>query len=251
VKTLEHGFQYVDNKEIYLSNIRKIVCMGDIACTPFTETSQSVLSEILRIETDLFLILGDIAFLGEEDEFKEIIEFCNQRAAAPVFSLCGNHDVNGFSQFCGLSTYALILDDFIILALDNARSTFREDSLQFVDAMLNKHAEKRFFLTFHVPPPTDLHGSCMRDDEWKKLKAVSDEYKDRIDCILAGHIHGFQEYTLDGYRIFISGGGGAALYDLENDSLKSYHAMEVTFGNNASFDIKVIPIEKPSGEIAA
>ena len=43
------------------------------SCTPFTETSKKVLSEILRIETDLFLILGDVTFLGDEDEFEEIL----------------------------------------------------------------------------------------------------------------------------------------------------------------------------------
>ncbi|MCP4259616.1 MAG: hypothetical protein GY774_19210 [Planctomycetes bacterium] len=232
----------MNKKEIYLPDVRKIVFLGDVACTPFTETSKRVLSEILRMETDLFLILGDVTFLGDEDEFEEIIDFCNQRATAPVFSLCGNHDISGFSKFFGLSTYALIMDKFVVLALDNARGVFEEDSLKIVEEMLHKHTEKRFIITFHVPPHTDLYRSCMKTEEWTKLKAVSDEYKERIDCILSGHIHAFQEYYLDGYRIFISGGGGAALYNLEKDPLKMHHAIEATFSTDAMLDFNVIPI---------
>ena len=242
MQSLNPGIQYVNKKEIYLPDLRKIVFMGDVACTTFTPTSKKVLSEILKMETDLFLILGDVTFLGDDDEFEEIVDFCNQRANAPVFSLCGNHDISGFSKFFGLSTYALIMDKFVVLALDNARSVFEEDSLKIVEEMLHKHTEKRFLITFHVPPPTDLHGSCMKSEEWTRLKAVSDEYKERIDCILSGHIHAFQEYYLDGYRIFISGGGGAALYNLEKDPLKLYHAIEATFTTDAILDFNVIPI---------
>ena len=242
MQSLKNGIQYVSKKEIYLPDVRKIVFMGDVACTTFTQTSKRVLSEILRMETDLFLILGDVTFLGDDDEFEEIIDFCNQRAAAPVFSLCGNHDISGFSKFFGLSAYALIMDKFVVLVLDNARSVFEEDSLKIAEQMLQKHTEKRFIITFHVPPPTDLLGACMNSEQWNKLKALSDEYKERIDCILSGHIHAFQEYYLDGYRVFISGGGGAALYNLEKDPLKLYHAIEATFSTDGILDFNVIPI---------
>ena len=82
----------------------------------------------------------------------------------------------------------------------------------------------------------------MKPTEWKKLKTILDEHKERIECILTGHIHGFQEYYLDGYRIFISGGGGAALYDLEKDTLKSHHAIKATFIDDAKVELNVIPV---------
>ena len=242
MKSLNPGIQYVNKKEIYLPDLRKIVFMGDVACTTFTPTSKKVLSEILKMETDLFLILGDVTFLGDDDEFEEIVDFCNQRANAPVFSLCGNHDISGFSKFFGLSTYALVMDEFVVIALDNASSVFEEDSLKFLEQILQKHTDKRFLITFHVPPPTDLLGACINSEQWARIKAVTDEYKDRIDCILSGHIHAFQEYYLDGYRIFISGGGGAALYNLDKDPLKLYHAIEAAFSNDARVDFNVIPI---------
>jgi len=248
------GFQYVDKNELCLSGIRNIVVMGDVGCTGFLETNKAVLSKILEIETDLFLILGDIAFLGEKEEFEEVIEFCNQRVTVPVFSLPGNHDkapvfplsnnhdAENFSEFLGLTTYALILDKFVVLALDNAMGFVEKGSLTFTKEMLDKYPEKRFLITFHVPPPTDLFGTCMKREEWEKLTAILNGHKDRIECILTGHIHGFQEYYLDGYRIFISGGGGAMLYDLEKDTLKSHHAIKATFKDDATLEMNVISV---------
>ena len=240
--SLKSGFQYVDKREICLADIGNIVFMGDVACTPFITTNKRVLDKILQIETDLFVILGDISFLGEKEEFKEVMDFCNERVHVPIYSLRGNHDSTVFTQLLGLTTYALILDKFVVLALDNAMGVFEKESLTFTKEMLNKYPEKRFLITFHVPPPTDLLGACMKPDEWKKLRTILDEHKERIECILTGHIHGFQEYHLDGYRVFISGGGGAALYDLEKDTLKSHHAIKATFIDDATVEMKVIPV---------
>ena len=254
MRSLKSGFQYVNKNEMCLPGIKNIVFMGDVGCTGFLETNKTVLGKILEIETDLFVILGDMAFLGEKEEFEEIIEFCNQRVTVPIFSLPGNHDkvpvfslsdnhdAENFSQFLGLATYALILDTFVVLALDNAMGVFEKESLTFTKNTLNKYPEKRFLITFHVPPPTDLFGACMKREEWEKLTAILDECKESIECILTGHIHGFQEYHLDGYRIFISGGGGAALYDLEKDTLKSHHAIRATFKDDASVEMNVISV---------
>lgn len=155
-----------------------------------------------------------------------------------------NHDARGFSHFLGLATYALVLDEFVVLALDNAMGVFEQESLTFTKEMLDKYPGKRFLITFHVPPPTELFGSCMKREGWEKLTAILDESKDKIECVLTGHIHGFQEYHLDGYRIFVSGGGGAMLYDLEKDTLKSHHAIKATFKDDATVEMNVIPVEK-------
>jgi len=240
---LKPGFQCVEEKEIHLKRIKDIVLMGDIACTPFNETSKKVLSEILKINTDLFIVLGDLSFLGTEKELNDVADFCNPKVTVPIFTLCGNHDIKGFSQVFGMATYAIILDQFVICVLDNSHNHFSEDSFIFLEYILGKYREERFLITFHIPPPTNLDKRTLERSEWEKLKAVSDQHRDRIDAIFTGHIHGFQEYYLDSYRIFISGGGGAALYNLEKDTLKSYHAIKVSLKNNASLNINVIPIK--------
>lgn len=242
MQTKASGFNRVDTQEIILEGIHSIVLMGDIGCSIFTDDSKNVFEKILRIKTDLFVVLGDIAFLGTEEEIREVIEFCNKRVNVPVYSLCGNHDRACYSDVLGLSTYALIFDEFVILALDNSEGVFHEDVITFTEEMLKKYSDKRFVITFHIPPPTDLYKSVMRHEEWEKLKKISDNYRDRIECMLTAHIHGFQEYYLHGYRIFISGGGGAALYDLEKDTLKSHHAIKLSFYPNETLDIQVVPV---------
>ena len=243
MQNLKSGFQCAKNKEISLQNISEVVFFGDVGCTTFTETSKKVLSEILSIKTDLFVVLGDISFLGDKEPFEEVVDFCDQRVNAPIFALCGNHDVPGFSQVLGRTTCALILDKFVIVLLDNSYSKFSEESLDLLKEMLAKYSEKRFLITFHVPPPTDLGPGAMKKDEWEKIKSVMDEYRDKIDYIFCAHLHGFQEYEIDGYRIFITGGGGAALYSFKKDTLNSHHAIKVSFKENEELSIDVIPVK--------
>ncbi len=247
MKNLSKGFQCIDKREVFVSGVSSVVFMGDIGCTFFPETCQPILAEILKIETDLFVVLGDLSFLGKEDEIESTIRFCNQQVSVPIFALCGNHDIKGYSQVLGLKNYAIILDNFVILVLDNATATFQDKSLSFAREILNKYPEKRVLITFHVPPPSDLKARAMEYGEWKKLTTITDEHSGRIDGVLAGHLHAFQEYHLDGYRIFITGGGGAPLYDLEDDPLKSHHAIKVSSFEAIPLNFKVITVESDIG----
>lgn len=242
------GFQFVKDEELHLPGIRSVVFLGDVGCTPDFEASKAPLGEILEIDTDLFVMLGDLTFLDTEEELAEVLAFCNERVSVPIFSLCGNHDVRSFSRALGRATYALVLDEFVILALDNARGTFREESLDLVESMLRKHVDKRLLITFHVPPPSVFPHGSMRREEWDRLRALCDEHRDRVEAVLTGHIHAFQEYFLDGYRIFISGGGGAALYKPGQDPLQSHHAIRVGLATGGGVDIEVIPVGAPDAE---
>jgi predicted phosphodiesterase len=221
--------------------------MGDIGCTYFPETCWPILSQILKIETDFFFVLGDLAFFGKEEEIKNTVDFCDQQVKVPIFALCGNHDIEGYSQILGLKNYAVILDNFVILALDNANGTFQGEALSFAKEILGKYTEKRFLIAFHIPPPSALKASAMELGEWKKLMHVTDEHSDRIDCMLTGHLHAFQEYHLDGYRIFITGGGGAPLYDLAEDPLKSHHAIKISCFENGPLNFDVLPVKSGPG----
>lgn len=84
----------------------------------------------------------------------------------------------------------------------------------------------------------------MKQDEWCALKRMLDKYKDQIECIFSAHIHGFQDYYLDGYHIFITGGGGAQIYKLEKDILKLHHAIRINLKNVKTSTFEIIPITK-------
>ena len=82
---LSKGFQKIDKKEIHLKGVNSVVFMGDIGCTSFGEDSKRVVSRILEMDTDLFVVLGDIAFLGKEEEIQEVIDYCDERVKVPYF----------------------------------------------------------------------------------------------------------------------------------------------------------------------
>ncbi len=47
---------------------------------------------------------------------------------------------------------------------------------------------------------------------------------------------------MSGYRIFITGGGGARIYELEKDRLRSHHAIRLDLENDDAVIFEVMPI---------
>ncbi|MFC1479939.1 metallophosphoesterase family protein [Candidatus Omnitrophota bacterium] len=241
----ETGFQVIENEEICVKGAGEIILAGDIGCTTFSKESRKIIEKILKNRCDFFIILGDIASSGVREEFDEVISFCDERVKEPIFALCGNHDLPDYKKILGKSTYALIFNNTVFIVLDNVADSkeVREEDLHFLEEELEKHSnEKRFVILFHIPPPTDISTKHMTEEKWNGIKEVLDNYRDRIDCIICGHIHGFQEYDHDGYHIFITGGGGAKLHNLEKDPIKKYHALKLKINDKGLAEIKVIQI---------
>ena len=229
-----------------LKNVNEIIVIGDPGCTKFNDDSKQVVGKILAKRADAFIVLGDMAYKGSADELNDFISFCNKTSRAPVFPLCGNHDLPGYPSLLGKSTYALITGAHVFLFIDNVtdRDHFNPEDLEFITQQLDKHAGKRFIVLFHIPPPTDLSPNHMREQKWKELKVVLDARKDRIECLICGHIHGFRDHVIDGYRVFITGGGGAKLQNLENDTIRAHHAMRLSFGEGSTVIFSTFTVGK-------
>lgn len=243
----------IDKDEVSLRNAREIIVIGDPGCTRFDDYSKRVLGEILTKKADAFIIVGDLVYRGRDEELTEFISFCNAKAKAPVFALCGNHDLPGYPALLGKSTYALISGAFILLFIDNVTDWehFNRKDLDFIEEEFNKYPDKKFIVLFHIPPPTDLSSKHMNDQKWGELKAVLDVHKDKIECLICGHIHGFRDHTIDGYRVFITGGGGAKLQELEKDVIKAHHAIRLSFGKGPTVSFSTIIIDKKDARKAA
>jgi DNA repair exonuclease SbcCD nuclease subunit len=247
---LEPGIQKTRRgQEIYLNPAKEMVIFGDNGCRPPTRKSIAVFKKILKIKTDLFVIMGDLVFKGQRGEFARLYRFSRKRVKVPIFTVAGNHDLPGYSKICGSSTYALISNDLVFVCLDNSKRKFLKDDLVFLKNELSKHKEKRFFILFHIPPPTKAHPSHIKENEWQKLKRVLDEFRDKIVCIASGHLHAFQEYSLDGYRIFISGGGGAELFKIKSDPIKAHHVIRLNLSGKRECPMRIIPIDRKISEI--
>jgi Icc-related predicted phosphoesterase len=198
--------------------------------------------KILKIKTDLFIIIGDLVFKGEAGEFRELWKLCRKTARAPIFTLAGNHDLPMYSKFCGRSSFAIILDRFGFICLDNAKRKFKQSDVDLLEAVLKKHMEKKFFILFHIPPPLKFDSSHIEYGEWEKIKRVLDKFKQRIVCVFCGHIHALLNYRLDGYRIIITGGGGARLFDIKQDRLGAHHAIKLSALDEGKIKSQVIAV---------
>lgn len=232
----------VDKKEIYLDGVRSAVVLGDNGCRPPEMIDIAAFKKILKIKTDFFIIVGDLVFKGGAGEFRKLAKLCRRVARAPIFALAGNHDLPMYSKFCGRSSYAIILDRCGFICLDNAKRKFKQSDVNLLKGVLKKHRGKKFFVLFHIPPPLRFDRSHIEYSEWKKIKRVLDKFKQRIFCVFCGHIHAFLNYRLDGYRIIITGGGGARLANLKQDRLKEHHAIKLSALDEGKIKSRIIAV---------
>jgi len=242
MKGFKPGLQSVDKRELYLKGIRSVVVLGDNGCRPPEMIDIDAFKKILKIKTDFFIIVGDLVFKGEAGEFRKLMRLCRKAAGAPIFTLAGNHDLPMYSKFCGRTSYAIILDRFGFICLDNAKRRFKQSDVDLLKGALKKHPEKKFFVLFHIPPPLRFDKSHIEYAEWEKIKRVLDKFKERIVYVFCGHIHAFLNYRLDGYRIIITGGGGAKLFNLKEDRLKAHHAVKLSALDGGQIKSHVIAV---------
>jgi len=223
---IKPGFQHVSREDISLSGVRRIILAGDPGCTGFQDESRSILANILSQECDAFFILGDLVFTGVNEEFQDVIDFCNSRVQAPIFALCGNHDRPRYENFLGLSSYTLAADNFAFIFLDNSSGYCTDRELGFLKKALERHRASDIILAMHVPPPTDIERSHLSNADWQKIKEVVDPHRKNIRQIFSAHIHGFHQYEIDGYPVTITaGGGGAMIHDVKLPAKRIYHSI--------------------------
>ncbi len=232
----------MDKRELYLKGIRSVVVLGDNGCRPAEMIDIKAFKNILKIKTDFFIILGDLVFHGKTGEFRKLLKLCRKTTKVPVFTLAGNHDLPMYSKFCGRSSYAIILDRFGFICLDNSKRKFKQSDVNLLKGVLKKHKGKKFFVLFHIPPPLRFDSSHIEYSEWEKIKSVLDKFKERIVCIFCGHIHALLNYWLDGYRIIITGGGGARLANLKQDRLKAHHAIKLSALDEGKIKSRIIAV---------
>ena len=241
---MKPGFYYVDKENTHLQNIKKIVLTGDVGCTGFFDKSKDILEQILNLKPDLFFILGDLVCTGAEYEFQEVIDFCNSRVKVPIFALRGNHDISNYEKFLGLMSYSIVLDTFVCIFLDNARGQFPDQDIDFLTKELVKYKKRPILIFMHIPPPTDISRGSLSQPEWEKLRITLDQHRENIKHIFCAHIHGYHEYSIDGYPVLITAGGGAAMvYALKKKEQSFYHAVVINLHQDGSLTKEIITIQ--------
>lgn len=211
----------------------KIAVYGD---TQNTYYHNLVATSIDYQSPDFVLHVGDLSNDGTDIEQWNDVFFApandDYLSHIPFFSVCGNHDVNGFNDiYRKLVTlpensdtperyYSFEYANALIIGLDSflGLTDTSPQYLWLADKLAN-NTQTWTIIFCHVPPisATDLN---KRDDNFRNYVIPLLENYD-VDMVFSGHVHNYEHNLKDGIHYIITGGGG--------DVVSSYTIFDNTY----------------------
>lgn len=202
-----------------LEHVRSMGVIGDPGCEGLGTYNMKVYAGALE-ETrkdGITLIAGDLVPAGTGRHYRAIQELTEALAENPVYSLRGNHDTGAYADYFGLKNYALLLDGFTVIVLDNAVRSFEEEGLSLLKQVLSMEEVRQAVIAFHIPVPNHFTRNCISEEEFSRLKNAYTPWKEKVRCLLCGHVHSRFEDRADGIPLICTGGGGAMIEDVSKD----------------------------------
>ncbi len=145
-------------------------------------------------------------------------------ADVPIYPALGNHEIfhdpeaHRFREAFALPDdgrqrlyYGFRWGPLAFIVLDgNAPTAAQTEWLRGqLDAAAREHVTHTFVLVHQPPLSVGTHcGAAIEESEWVRL---FEEH--RVSAVFAGHDHAYERLERNGVRYFVSGGGGAPLYD--------------------------------------
>ena len=202
-----------------------------------------------KLPIDFVVNLGDVTFSkGREwdyctyDKLRAMIKW-------PVISAMGNHDAqkNGmriFKRRLGKHEFAFANRNSYFIVVDNKITDLTEEQFAWLEAELEKGlAYRHRFLFMHKPPVSLYQQSWYRPElsPWSyRLMALCEKYK--VDMVMAGHEHMFQERVFKGVRYIISGGGGMLIQIPDWEGGFLHYVVVRVSGEHVDYEVrKVFP----------
>ena len=184
-----------------------------------------ILSAVDNSDMEFLLHTGDMVgndSSGEWDLFRET----TARFRKPLRVVIGNHELYGggtsemFAERFGLpgSSWSFTHKDTHFAIVDNAKGTFPDNTLAWLDRDLAAHAKGKDGITtlivaMHIPPVTDRfypHGTRSHYEE-KSTTLLAILKRHGVDAVLSGHEHLHYVVDWEGVKVLISGGAGSPL----------------------------------------
>lgn len=230
------------------------------------DVHRRVVDAILKYTSPDFIVqTGDMVADGTDTSlwptFFDIERPLLRKAA--YFPSLGNHERNDsyFYEFFGARPYysfnwgnahfSVMDSDVPNVAPDtSAREAFWSEETRWLedDLQRNQNAEFRFVVAHH-PPITSVAKRQNDNPHMKALMPLFERFK--VTAGIFGHDHNYQHYLKDGVHYFVSGGGGAPLYDV-NTPPPGITRKVVSTENFLDFKVdgKTLKIEafEPNGE---
>jgi hypothetical protein len=193
-----------------------------------------VAAAMLAENADFALHTGDLTRNGADEESWRHF-FAEEKpllASLPVFAAVGNHELYKDETGEHFRRYFVLPDEgrerryyqfrwagAQFIALDG-NGRFDEQTRWLRETLSRAQAEgiQHVFVFLHQPPfSTGGHcGAAVLEKEWVEL---FERY--RVRAVFGGHDHCYERLERRGIRYFVSGGGGAEVYD-ERDDCPSY-----------------------------
>jgi len=184
-----------------------------------------ILSAVENSDMEFLLHTGDMVNKespGEWDLYRE----ATARFRKPLRVVIGNHEIYGggtpekFAERFGLpgSSWSFTHKDAHFAIVDNAKGTFPDNTLAWLDRDLAAHPKGKGGITtlivaMHIPPGTAgtwPHGTRFDYGE-RSAKLLAILKRHGVDAVLSGHEHMQHVEDWEGILLLISGGAGAPL----------------------------------------
>lgn len=195
------------------------------------DVHREVIRAILKQPTpDFVLHTGDLVANGGDTSLWPIFFDIERELLlkAAFFPALGNHERNdrNFYDFFDVSPapyysfnwgtcHFIVLDSDIgsISASEEKRQSFWNEQVRWLEEDLQKSQSADFrFVSAHHPPMTAVERRQGDNPHMTALMPMFEKYK--LTAGFFGHDHNYQHYLKNGIHYFITGGGGAPLYDV-------------------------------------
>ncbi len=176
----------------------------------------------------------------------------------PVFHAPGNHDIFDtlsariWKKLLGPTYYSFDHGNsrFIILDTETEKSRIAGAQFKWLIRQLATARNRNVFLFLHRPLfPVDGHIGSSLDEfpsERDRLHRLFVQHRRRIKAVFVGHEHLYNHQQRDGIEYYITGGGGANLY--EPRELGGFYHFLVVSVKAEKIDVKVWTPDAPSAK---
>lgn len=211
--------QKVQESIIYLPGGHSVGVIGDPGCEGLGTYNMKVYAGTLEesAKDDITLIAGDLVPIGNDHYYEAITSLTEGIAENDVYVLRGNHDTGTYEEYFGKKNYALIMERFAVIVLDNAMRTFEEEGLELVKKVLAMEEVRQAVLAFHIPGPNHFIQNSVSEEEFARLKEAYGEWKEKVAYLVCGHVHSRFIDEVDGIPLICTGGGGAMIEDVSEE----------------------------------
>lgn len=201
--------KYVNQSEEIKVSVKEFIVCGDPGCDGYNGAVVAIYENILKQQTDLTFVVGDMVPNGHPFYYKQFEDITNTSSKNPVYCVVGNHDIKNYNQYLGEKDYYIKTENVLFIILDNSKRYFCEETITFLKNTLEEHCDGPTFIFFHIPPPNDFVDNGIVDEQWDNIRILMEGYESFIKCIFTGHVHKGFDFELDGLRVIITGGAGA------------------------------------------